>query len=47
MFLNVMQCIVSQLVNGFKNVLYYFDLKLEPVLFPADRVLKVVEYMVV
>ena len=47
MFLSLMQCKASQLVNVCMNVLCHFGLKWEQVLFPVDRVLRVVVYMVV
>ena len=47
MFLNSMQCMVSQLVNVCMNVLCHFSLKLEHILLPVDRVLRAVMYIVV
>ena len=47
LFLNLMHCKASQLVNVCMNVLCHFGLKWEQVLFPVDRVVRFVAYMVV
>ena len=46
-FLNLMQCKASQLVNVCMNVLCHCGPKQEQLLFPVNRVLRVVVYMVV